>query len=49
MKAYNLCAVNNLQYQEVKYPDCPEGWSIVKVKAAGICSSDIPRIFAHVR
>lgn len=45
MKAYNLCAVNNLQYQEVKYPDCPEGWSIVKVKAAGICSSDIPRIF----
>ena len=45
MKAYNLCAVNDLQYQEVKYPDCPEGWSIVKVKAAGICSSDIPRIF----
>lgn len=45
MKAYNLCALNNLQYQEVKYPDCPKGWSIVKVKAVGICSSDIPRIY----
>lgn len=45
MKAYNLCSINDLQYQDIKYPDCPKGWSVVKVKAAGICSSDIPRIF----
>ena len=45
MKAYSLRAVNNLVYEEVDYPDCPQGWSIVKVKAAGICSSDIPRTF----
>lgn len=45
MKAYVLCAVNDLQYKETNYPVCPSGWSIVKVAAAGICSSDIPRIF----
>ncbi len=45
MKAYSLHAVNDLKYDEVAYPDCPTGWCIVKVKAAGICSSDIPRIF----
>ena len=26
-------------------PMCNSGWAIVEVKAAGICSSDIPRIF----
>ena len=45
MKAYSLHGINNLKYESVDYPDCPSGWSIVKVKAAGICSSDIPRIF----
>ena len=25
-------------------PRCPSGWGIVKIKAAGICSSDVPRI-----
>ena len=45
MKAYNLYAVNDLRYEEVKYPKCASGWCIVKVKASGICSSDIPRIF----
>lgn len=45
MKAYNLHGVNDLRYEEVQTPDCPKGWAIVKVKAAGICSSDIPRIF----
>lgn len=34
-----------LRYDEIETPECPEGWAIVKVKAAGICSSDIPRIF----
>ena len=27
-------------------PDCPSGWAIVKVRAAGICSSDIARVFS---
>ena len=26
-------------------PECPAGWAIVQVKAAGICSSDIARVF----
>ena len=45
MKAYPLRAINKIQYEDVDYPECPSGWSIVKVRAAGICSSDIPRIF----
>ena len=45
MKAYSLYAVNHLIYEDVPYPECPKGWAVVKVKAAGICSSDIPRIY----
>ena len=45
MKAYVLHAVNDLRYEDVNIPDCPDGWAIVKVKAAGICSSDIARVF----
>lgn len=45
MKAYVLHGINDLRYEEVEKPDCPVGWAIIKVKAAGICSSDIPRIY----
>lgn len=45
MKAYNLHAANDLRYEDVPMPESPSGWAIVKVKAAGICSSDIPRVF----
>lgn len=45
MKAYVLHGVNNLQYNDIPTPECPKGWAIVKVKAAGICSSDIARVF----
>lgn len=45
MKAYVLHAVNDLRYDELDIPECPKGWAIVKVKAAGICSSDIARVF----
>lgn len=45
MKAYVLHQVNDLRYDDIDLPPCPEGWVLVKVKAAGICSSDIPRIF----
>jgi len=46
MKAYILHAVNDLRYDEIKTPKCPKDWAIVKVRAAGICSSDIARIFS---
>lgn len=45
MKAYVLHDINDLRYDEIEIPKCPENWAIVRVKAAGICSSDIPRIF----
>lgn len=45
MKAYVLEAVNQLEYKEVEKPKCKEGYALVEVKAAGICGSDIPRIF----
>lgn len=45
MKAYVLHAVNNLRYEDINTPLCPDGWVIVKVRAAGICSSDIARVF----
>lgn len=46
MKAYQLKAIADLQYIDVDMPELKEGWALVKVKASGICSSDIPRIFA---
>ena len=45
MKAYNLHAVNDLRYEDVPMPECPQGWAVIKVKATGICSSDVPRVF----
>ena len=45
MKAYVLHQVGDLRYEDIAMPECPPGWAIVKVRAAGICSSDIPRVF----
>lgn len=45
MKAYVLHAINDFLYEEVDLPHCPEGWALIKVKASGICSSDIARVF----
>lgn len=45
MKAYNLLSVNDLRYEDVPMPECESGWAVVEVKAAGICSSDVPRVF----
>lgn len=45
MKAYVLKGVNNLCYDNMEIPKCAEGWAIIKVKAAGICSSDIDRVY----
>lgn len=45
MKAYVLNQVGQLDYMECPDPEMKEGEAIVKVQAAGICGSDIPRIF----
>lgn len=45
MKAYRLHGINDIRYEDIEEPDIPEGWCMVKVKASGICSSDIPRVF----
>lgn len=45
MKAYVLHGIGDLRYEDVPLPETPPGWALVKVLAAGICSSDIPRIF----
>ncbi len=45
MKAYVLYGVNELKYEEVKTPQPERGNVLVKVAAAGICGSDIPRIY----
>lgn len=45
MKAYVLHGVGDLRFEECPVPELEANWALVKVKAAGICSSDIPRIF----
>ena len=45
MKAYVLEGIDKLAYKDVPTPALREGWVLLKVKAAGICSSDVPRIF----
>lgn len=45
MKAYVLEGINQLNYKEIKVPELHQGEVLVEVKAAGICGSDIPRIF----
>ena len=47
MKAYSLEAVNDLVYKDVPVPVLKPGWALIKVKASGICSSDIARIFKN--
>ena len=45
MKALNLYAVNDLRYEDVPMPVRQKGEVLLKVRASGICGSDIPRIF----
>lgn len=45
MKAYILHGINDLRYEETAAPQLQSGWALVRVKAAGICSSDIARVF----
>lgn len=45
MKAYMLKEIGQLQYVELPKPKLQSGWALVKTAAAGICGSDIPRIY----
>lgn len=45
MKAYVLQGIGQLDYIDVPVPELKSGWALVSIKAAGICGSDIPRIF----
>lgn len=45
MKALVLHGVGDLRFEEVSAPELKEGTALVKIKACGICSSDIPRVF----
>ena len=45
MKAYVLEGINQLEYKEVDKPSLSKGYVLVEVHAAGICNSDIARVF----
>ncbi len=45
MKAYVLEGIHQLEYKDVPTPKLQAGEVLVEVCAAGICGSDIPRIF----
>lgn len=45
MKAYVLHGIGDLRYEDCPLPKIRPGWTLVRVLAAGICSSDLPRIF----
>ncbi len=45
MKAWVLHKPGDIRFEEVERPQLSEGEVLVKVEAAGICGSDIPRTF----
>lgn len=45
MKAYRLHDIGELRLEETPRPSLKAGEVMVRVKAAGICGSDIPRIY----
>ena len=47
MKAYILNSVNNLTYCDVDKPAIKDNEVLVSVRAAGVCSSDIPRVYTN--
>lgn len=47
MKAYVLHDVNDLCLEEIEEPILKDNRVLVEVKAAGICGSDIPRIYTN--
>ena len=47
MKALNLHGVGDLRYEEVSMPVRSAGEVLMKIRAVGICGSDIPRVFEN--
>jgi L-iditol 2-dehydrogenase len=47
MQACVLHGVGDLRYEEVPTPKIKKNQVLVKVRAAGVCGSDIPRIFVN--
>lgn len=45
MRAYVLHGIGDLRLENRPVPELQPGWVLVRVLTAGICSSDIPRIF----
>lgn len=45
MKAWVLHGIGDIRYEEADVPEIGDNDVLVSVKAAGICGSDIPRIF----
>ena len=45
MDAYVLHGIDDLRHEQADMPDLLPGWALIEVMAAGICGSDIPRIF----
>lgn len=51
MKAQVLHNIADIRYEDKEKPQLKKGWVLIKVKAAGVCGSDIPRIYktgAHI-
>ena len=46
MKAWQLHAIGNLKLEEMTMPQAGEGEVLLKIKACGVCGSDIPRIYS---
>ena len=47
MKAWVLHSINDIRLEEVPVPSLKDDEVLIRVKAAGICGSDIPRIYKN--
>jgi L-iditol 2-dehydrogenase len=47
MDALVLHAVGDLRYEQVPFPVPQPGEALVRIAAAGVCGSDVPRVFHH--
>lgn len=49
MKAAIMYGPNDIRFEDVKKPECPDGGLVVKVKAIGLCGSDIRNLTTDSR
>ena len=49
MKAAVMYGPNDIRYEDVDMPECPEGGFVVKIKAVGLCGSDIRNLTTDSR